>query len=70
MMLLNKKYGNDFIVKDGLSIWDLMHKIYPDIRHGNPNSSDLSEDECLYWIDRINTYVIYMCNTHKSLNKF
>lgn len=66
----NKKYGNDFIVKDGLSIWDLMHKIYPDIRHGNPNSSDLSEDECLYWIDRINTYVIYMCNTHKSLNKF
>lgn len=53
-------YGNEFIVKDGLGIWNRIHDLYPDVRHGSPDASDLPHVEAIYWIDRIMVYVGYL----------
>jgi hypothetical protein len=53
-------WGPDLIVKDGLSLWNRMHDLYPDIRHGNPQKSDLTDQEALYWLERITCYIRYM----------
>lgn len=60
------EYGPDFIVKDGLSIWDRIHRNYPDIRHGSPKVTDLSEEECLYWVNRINCFIDYICKIYRK----
>ncbi len=54
------RWGNDIIVKEGLSIWNRMHDLYPDIRHGHHSPSVISREEALYWIDRIMAFVSYM----------
>jgi hypothetical protein len=57
-------WGPDFIVKDGLSLWDRMHSLYPDIRHGNPVKSNLPDEEALYWLERITCFIRYMSRVH------
>ena len=52
--------GPDAIVKDGLSIWDRIHELYPDVRHGEPTGSDMSKAEALYWVERITAYVRFL----------
>jgi hypothetical protein len=54
------RWGIDAIVKDGLSIWSRIHELYPDVRHGQASGSDLSYHECLYWVDRITSFVRYI----------
>lgn len=58
-----KKNGPDIILKDGLSIWNKIHELYPDVRHGNPNVSSLSKEEASYWVDRICSFVKYISRT-------
>lgn len=62
------RWGEDTIVKDGLSIWNRLHDLYPDIRHGQSTSSQLSDDEALYWIDRISAFVTYISRRKKQLS--
>lgn len=62
-----KKYGIDLVVKDGSAIFSHIHREYPDIRHGNPVKSVLTDEACSYWIDRINTFIIYICSTYKKI---
>jgi hypothetical protein len=57
------RWGEDRIVKDGLTIWNHIHELYPDVRHGQATSSELSERECLYWVDRISAFVRYIART-------
>jgi hypothetical protein len=57
------RWGNGAIVKDGLTIWNRIHELYPDVRHGQAISSDLGERECMYWVDRITTFVRYVART-------
>lgn len=61
-----KIYGADFIVKEGLVLWDILQENYRDLRHGNPDISDLSYEECLYLVDRINCYINYICSIYKK----
>jgi len=61
----SNSWGPDLIVKDGLSLWDRMHQLYPDVRHGNPNASNLSDEEALYWAERITCFIRYMSRVHK-----
>jgi hypothetical protein len=56
----DRRWGNDAIVKDGLSLWNRIHELYPDVRHGQATSSDLTETECTYWVDRISAFVRYI----------
>jgi len=58
-------WGPDIIVKDGLSLWDRMHNLYPDIRHGNPNKSVLADEEALYWLERITCFIRYLSRVSK-----
>lgn len=58
-------WGPDIIVKDGLSLWDRMHDLYPDIRHGNPKKSVLTDEEALYWLERITCFIRYMSRVSK-----
>ena len=57
-------WGPDIIVKDGLSLWNRMHDLYPDIRHGNPKVSTISDEEALYWLERITCFIRYMSRVH------
>lgn len=59
-----KSWGPDEIVKDGLSVWDHLHRLYPDIRHGQSSASSMTEEEAGYWISRITTFVKYMAKRH------
>jgi hypothetical protein len=61
------RWGNDIIVKEGLSIWDRMHDLYPDIRHGHHSSSDVSREEALYWIERLMAFVSYISRRKKTI---
>ena len=38
----NEKWGDSYILKDGISIWKKIHEEFPDNRHGNPNITDIS----------------------------
>ncbi len=59
----SKKWGNDRIVKEGLTIWNHIHELYPDVRHGQAASSELGHAECMFWVDRISAFVRYIART-------
>ncbi|WP_286934695.1 MULTISPECIES: hypothetical protein [Aminobacterium] len=65
-MLSEGIWGQGKIVNDGLSIWELMHKTYPDVRHGNPKESTITDEEALYWIERIMCFVKYISRMHRK----
>lgn len=65
----SKIWGPRAIVKDGQAMWSQLHQIYPDIRHGQPESSNLTQEEALYWIDRIMAFVKYMSRRYDCLKK-
>jgi hypothetical protein len=64
-----KMWGNDQIVKDGISVWSFLHKHHPDIRHGQPTGTDINLEEATYWIDRITAYVRYMASRQRVLGR-
>jgi len=64
-----KVWGNDQIVKEGNSVWGLLHKHHPDIRHGQPTGTDINLEEAIYWIDRITAYVRYMAARQRVLGR-
>ena len=64
-----KVWGNDQIVKEGQSVWGLLHKHHPDVRHGQPSGTDITLEEARYWIDRITAYVRYMASRRCVLGR-
>lgn len=54
------QWGCNDIVKRGVSIFDKMHKLYPDLRHGSTKTSSMSLAEAEYWIDVITAYIKYL----------
>lgn len=65
--LRNNNFGNDTILREGTSLWNQMHNLYPDVRHGNPTISELSKSDALYWIERIAAYVSYLHRQHREV---
>lgn len=59
-------WGNDEIVKEGHSIFNNMHRLYPDLRHGSLETSSLSLNEAEYWIGRILNFLKYLDRQKKS----
>jgi hypothetical protein len=55
--LKEQKLCPDLLSRDGLSIWNHIHNLYPDVRHGQPDAANLDEAEALYWVDRINAFI-------------
>lgn len=55
------KWGSDKrIIGDGMSIWDRFHQKHPDLRHGNPETTDISKEDVIYWIMRISIFISYL----------
>jgi hypothetical protein len=63
------RWGPDVIIKDGLSMWNKMHDLYPDIRHGSSEKTALSREEAVYWIDRLMAFVSYLAKRQKEIGK-
>lgn len=61
------QWGIDEIVKDGDAIFNTLHRLYPDLRHGALQTSNMSVNESRYWIDRISTYISYMIRVHEDI---
>lgn len=56
----SKKWGLDDIVKDGDAMFNNMHRLYPDLRHGTTEYSSMSKEEAEYWIARFSAFLRYM----------
>jgi hypothetical protein len=59
-------YGPKPILRDGRSLWDRVHELYPDVRHGAGETSNITEAEALYWIERILAFVNYLARVGKN----
>ena len=64
-----KVWGNDQIVKEAQSVWGVLHKQHPDVRHGQPSGTDITLEEAICWIDRITAYVRYMASRGRVLGR-
>lgn len=63
------KWGDEEIVKEGNSIFNTMHRLYPDLRHGSTEISNLTLNETEYWIGRILNFLKYMEKQHQVIDK-
>lgn len=64
-----KIWGADWIVKEGDAIFNIIHRYYPDLRHGSTSSSTISKEEASYLIERITIYINYMQKMAKKLGR-
>lgn len=60
-------WGKDTIVKDGDAIFNTLHRLYPDLRHGSTEVSVMGIEEAQYWVDRIAAYVSYMIRMNENI---
>lgn len=60
MRLNGDIWGPKVITNDGIKLWNIFHTNYTDIRHGNDDISDITLDQCVYFVDRILAYVNYV----------
>jgi len=54
------KWGQPFIVRDGITLWNMFHNKYRDIRHGDFDISKVSYHEAIYFVDKLLAYVKYI----------
>lgn len=62
------EWGAEHTLKHGHKLWSLMHQYHPDLRHGNPDGSQMSEHEALYWVDCITNYVTYLARVNSKVD--
>ena len=60
-------WEKDTIVKDGDAIFNTLHRLYPDLRHGSTEISEMGIEEAQYWVDRITAYVSYMIRMNENI---
>lgn len=53
-------WGNSYFIKQGLSIFNKIHELYPDLRHGSTETSEMPMEEAEYWVGTISTVIKYM----------
>lgn len=65
-------WGPVEMVKDGNNLFNLLHKLYPDVRHGTQDitTANMSIEEAEYFVRRITAYVKYMTARAKKLGRF
>lgn len=63
-------WGPAELVKDGNNIFNLLHRLYPDIRHGTQDlaTADMTMEEAEYFVGRITTFMKYISARAKKLN--
>ena len=68
-LINNGSWGPRSILKEGESIWNKIHHDYPDVRHGNPKQSDITDEEALYWIERISCFIRYLSRINSRMKR-
>jgi hypothetical protein len=53
-------WGPKEITGDGIKLWNLFHRLYPDTRHGDPEITEISYEQAIYFVERILAYVKYI----------
>ena len=56
----SKSWGLDDIVKDGEAIFNKLHYLYPDFRHGSTGMSNMTINEAKYWADQMICFIDYI----------
>ena len=54
------RWGNSYFIKQGLSIFNKIHELYPDLRHGSTETSKMATGEAEYWVETISAVIKYM----------
>ena len=54
------RWGNSYFIKQGLSIFNKIHELYPDLRHGSTEMSIMVTEEAEYWVETISAVIKYM----------
>lgn len=63
-------WGPKYIVADCITIWKRYHEVYPDIRHGNDDITDLTLEEAIYSIDRLLAFNMYIIRRAEATGNF
>lgn len=66
------RWGNSYFIKQGLSIFNKIHELYPDLRHGSTETSKMATGEAEYWVETISAVIKYTalrCNAQKKREK-
>jgi hypothetical protein len=59
------RWGPKEICNEGLTIWKQIHHLYPDVRHGNPKKSQMTDEEALYWVGKMMNFIKYLSSKKK-----
>ena len=59
-------FGPRELTADPQRIWDRVHDMYPDVRHGQSSPSTMSYEEAAYWIDRITAITLFLVRVHRG----
>lgn len=67
----NHVWGPVNMVKDGNNIFNLLHELYPDVRHGTQdfNTTEMTMEEAEYFVGRITVFVKYMAARAAKLGR-
>ena len=63
----NALYGSKEISREPNRLWHWIHQLYPDVRHGTQQASNISADEACFWIDRILAITVFITRTYKKI---
>ena len=64
-------WGPVELVKDGNSLFNLLHQLYPDVRHGTQDfiTTNMTMEEAEYFVGRVNIFMRYMGARAKRLGR-
>lgn len=60
-------WGPKIITTDGVKLWNLFHREYRDIRHGDDDISEITIEQSIYFVERILAYVNYISKITKNI---
>jgi len=59
-------FGGREISREPNRVWNSIHELYPDVRHGAQQESNISEEEACFWIDRILAITVFITRVYKK----
>lgn len=59
------------LVKDGNNLFNLLHRLFPDVRHGtqDPITADMTMEEAEYFVGRITIFMKYIAARARKLGR-
>lgn len=64
-------WGAAELVKDGNNLFNLLHRLYPDVRHGTQDiaTADMTMEEAEYFVGRITVFMKYIASRAKRIGR-